>query len=182
MAEIQSQTGDNRKKGAVRRSKKLSTKVDLTPMVDLGFLLITFFILTTTWGEAKSMKFFMPKGDTATMPVASSTALTVIPIASDKVFYYHGEPAEFLSTGTYGTSSYNIETGIGNIIRQKQAQLSRTPGFTAKDLMLVIKPADESSYKNLVDVMDEVLINRVSRYAVVDLSEEEKTLIEKYAR
>ena len=182
MGEIQSQTGDNRRKGGVRRSKKLSTKVDLTPMVDLGFLLITFFILTTSWGEAKSMKFVMPKGDSASMPVAASAALTVIPISNDKVFYYHGEPAASLSTGAYGTTGYNIETGIGNIIRQKQAQLNRTPGFGAKDLMLVIKPAEESSYKNVVDVMDEVLINRVTRYAVVDMSEEEKMLVKKYAR
>lgn len=182
MAEIQSQTGDNRRKGAVRRSKKLSTKVDLTPMVDLGFLLITFFILTTTWGEAKSMKFIMPKGDDQTMPVALSTALTVIPIGNDKIFYYHGEPAATLSPGAYGTSNYNIDSGIGDVIRKKQARLNITPRFNAKDLMLVIKPADESSYKNMVDVMDEVLINQVTRYAVVDLSEEEKTLVKKYAR
>ena len=72
MGEIQSQTGDNRKQGAVRRSKKLSTKVDLTPMVDLGFLLITFFILTTTWGEAKMMRFMMPKDADEPMPLAKS--------------------------------------------------------------------------------------------------------------
>ena len=89
---------------------------------------------------------------------------------------------ESLSPSAYGTSSYNIDTGIGEVIRKKQVQLSKTPGFTAKDLMLVIKPADESSYKNLVDVMDEVLINDVTRYAVVDLSEAEKTLVKKYAR
>ena len=181
MAEIQSQTGNNRRKGAVRRSKKLSTRVDLTPMVDLGFLLITFFIITTTWSEAKVMRFMMPKDDGHHIPIAKSTALTLIPIADNKIFYYHGEPADFLDAAVYGVTGYDVMTGIGEVIRKKQRALNKTSRFKSKDLMLVIKPSDASNYKNLVDVMDEVLINGISHYAVTDLTDLEKNLLKKYA-
>jgi len=181
MAEIQSQTGNNWKKGAVRRSKKLSTKVDLTPMVDLGFLLITFFIITTTWSESKAMRFIMPKGDKADMPVPESTALTLIPISNNRIFYYHGNFAEAMPASAYSVSGYAIDSGIGAVIRKKQLQLSHSCPFSSKDLMLVIKPSPEASYKNLVDVMDEVLINGISHYAVVDLSAAEETFVRKNA-
>jgi biopolymer transport protein ExbD len=179
MAEIQSQTGGNRKSTGVRRSKKASTKVDLTPMVDLGFLLITFFILTVNWTKAKEMNFIMPKDEGEPIKLAESTALTIIPLENDKIFYYHGEPDEAFVTKAYGITGYDVKTGIGEVIRKKQSGLSASKRFTSKDLMLVIKPANESSYKNLVDVMDEVLINAVTHYAVVELTEGEKEMIKK---
>ena len=67
MAEINSNAGQNRRKGGVRRSKKLSTKLDLTPMVDLGFLLITFFVFTTSMSKPKAMKMILPAGDSSSM-------------------------------------------------------------------------------------------------------------------
>lgn len=179
MAEIQSQTGNNRKSSGVRRSKKSSTKVDLTPMVDLGFLLITFFILTVNWTKAKEMQFIMPKGEAPDMPLGESTALTVIPIENDKIFYYHGKADEAMQNNAFGITGYHVSTGIGEVIRKKQSALAKSNRFTAKDLMLIIKPADESNYKNLVDVMDEMLINAVTHYAVVELTAEEKQMMAK---
>ncbi len=94
MAEIS--TTPSEQKAGVRKSKKLSTRVDLTPMVDLGFLLITFFIFTTTLSLPKSMHIVMPAGGPG-MPIGNSTALTIIPGADNKMFYYHGELTEALS-------------------------------------------------------------------------------------
>src|SRR5260221_3669975 len=115
MAEITTQAGNAHKRGG-RRSKKLSTRVDMTPMVDLGFLLITFFVLTTTWSKAHVTKLNMPaKGDSSV--IGNNAALTIIPIAGNKVLYYHGDLAEALRQGNFGTTGYGLNSGIGDIIR-----------------------------------------------------------------
>lgn len=173
MAEIT--TISSKQKAGVRKSKKLSTRVDLTPMVDLGFLLITFFIFTTTMSLPKSMKIVMPAGGPG-MPIGNSTALTVIPIADNKIFYYHGELSEALSKNLYGISSFSFANGIGSVIRQKQSALDRS-GIGRNELMLIIKPAESSCFGNTVDILDEVLINEVGRYAVTELTKEEKQML-----
>jgi biopolymer transport protein ExbD len=175
MAEINIPGASGDKPG-VRRSKKLSTRVDLTPMVDLGFLLITFFIFTTSMSSPKAMKLVMPKDapiDHQT-EVPQSVALTVVPLKENKLFYYHGELTEALKTNAFGVTSYSLTDGLGQIVRNKQAALDRTG--KRKDLVLMIKPAPESNYQNLINVLDEMLINDVKRYAVMDLTPEEKDI------
>jgi hypothetical protein len=174
MAEISTPAGDTRKKGG-RRSKKLSTRVDMTPMVDLGFLLITFFVLTTTWSKPHVTKLYMP-ADGPSGEVGNNAALTIIPLAGNKLFYYHGDLAEALRQGSFGTTGYGLNGGIGDIIRQKQAAMDRSYKGGRKELMLLIKPSPEASYGNIVSLLDETLINNVKRYALVPLPPDEKTL------
>ncbi|HEY0677160.1 MAG TPA: biopolymer transporter ExbD [Chitinophagaceae bacterium] len=173
MAELNTSAGADRHQG-IARSKKLSTRVDLTPMVDLGFLLITFFVFTTTISTPAAISLLMP-ADTEhqPMPVRKSTALTIIPIAGNRVFYYHGQLNEAEKEGLYGVTDFSINNGIGNIIRQKQIDLDAHDQFKRNDLMLIIRPADESSFQNIVDALDEVLINMITHYSFVDLTEEE---------
>lgn len=173
MAEINAPaTGSN--KPGVRRSKKLSTRIDLTPMVDLGFLLITFFIFTTTMSSPKVMKLAMPKDGGDDTPVGQSTALTVIPLDANRIFYYHGDLVSALKENTYGVTSYSVTDGLGQIVRNKQAILERVKPGKSKDLMVMIKPTAESNYQNVVNVLDEMLINDVKHYAVLDVTPEEK--------
>lgn len=179
MAEINTDAGHNRRKGGVRRSKKLSTKVDLTPMVDLGFLLITFFIFTTSMSQPKAMKLVLPAGENKETEAPTSTALTIIPISDNKVFYYHGQLDEALQTNSYGVTNFAINNGIGDIFRQKQAALSHSTKFTKADLMLIIKPTADARYQNIVAVLDEVLINDLKHYAFVELEPIEKETLNK---
>ena len=174
MAEINSNAGQHRHKGGLRRSKKLSTKVDLTPMVDLGFLLITFFVFTTSMSQPKAMKIVLPAGEKPHTPEGRSAVLTVIPIAGNKVFYYHGDLATALTTHLYGVSNFSIRNGIGDIIREKQTALGKNPTFKKEDLMLIIKPSMDASYQDIVNALDEVLINNLQHYAFVDLDAFEK--------
>jgi hypothetical protein len=160
----------------VRRSKKLSTRVDLTPMVDLGFLLITFFVFTSTIGEPRAVKLYMPK-DGPDMPVPLSTALSVFPLGNDKIFYYHGSFEEAMQTSAYGFSTFSYSDGIGQVIRDKQKAMERNKKGYSKDLILIIKPTDNSSYNQLIDIMDEIEINAVVRYALTDISAKEKEWI-----
>jgi biopolymer transport protein ExbD len=171
MADVTSAAAEKQRPG-VPHGKKLSTKVDLTPMVDLGFLLITFFIMTTKLSEPKKMTVIMPKDDiNSPTPIGESTSLTVIPYGNNKIFYYHGELPDALLKGNYGNTGYSLKNGIGDIIRKKQIALDKHPKFSKKDLMLIIMPEANSNCQNFVDLLDEVQINDVKHYALVDTNE-----------
>ena len=174
MASIDTAGGDSgHKKGpGVKKAKKLSTRVDMTPMVDLGFLLITFFIFTTTMSTPSTMDLFMPKDtnkDEELNKAKESGALTIMMGKDNHLYYYEGKLApdasNFLST------SFDPDKGIRKIIIDKKKS---TP---PEDLVIVLKPNEEATYKNTVDMLDEMTINNVKRFALVDISEVENGLI-----
>ena len=176
MAEINSAAAKPKK--GVRRSKKLSTRVDLTPMVDLGFLLITFFIFTTTISEPAALNIKMPASDKPdSSKIGESGALTIIPVSNNQAFYYHGELEEAFRNGSYGFAGYTSSGGLGDVIRQKQSAMDRVKPGSRKDLMLLIKPSEASNVQNFVDILDEVTINAIPRYAVMDIPVEEKNYL-----
>jgi biopolymer transport protein ExbD len=171
MAEMQTRESGHKKRGGLR-SKKLSTRVDLTPMVDLGFLLITFFIFTTTLNEPKAMKMFLPMDGDGGITVSEEKVITLIPSADNKVFYYFGKQPE-----TMLVTNFSAE-GLRKIIISKKKQVATQFG-DGEQTMVLIKPTDESSYQNLIDVLDEMLINKITRYMLLDPSMEENQLIAK---
>ena len=170
MAEMDTSGGGHHKKGpGVKKQKKLSTRVDLTPMVDLGFLLITFFIFTTTMSQPTAMKLYLPK-DTEKPEeqnkVKASGALTLMLGKNDVVYYYEGELAP--NGANFKTSTFKE---VRNII------LDKKKATDPKDFVVVIKPMPDATYRNTVDILDEMTINQVARYAMVDISPVEEQLI-----
>ena len=161
--------GGGHKKGpGVKKAKKQSTRVDMTPMVDLGFLLITFFIFTTTMSTPSAMQLYMPK-DTdkpdEQNKAKESGALTVLIGKGNQVYYYEGQ---LLPDGSnFKSTSFDPETGIRKVLIDKKR---RTP---EEDLVVVIKPNDEATYKNTVDILDEMTINGIKRFALVDITPNE---------
>ena len=163
-------------KAGVKRAKKLSTKVDLTPMVDLGFLLITFFIVTTTWSQPRAMPLNMPaNGDSSN--ISKKVVLTLIAAANDKIFYYDGELDDAMKKSDYGIINYSINNGVGEIIREKQMLMDNAYKGGRKEMMVLIKATPEASYRSVVKLLDEMEIDRVSRYSLVEMTEDEKKLL-----
>jgi len=163
MAEMDTSGGGGHKKGpGVKKSKKLSTRVDLTPMVDLGFLLITFFIFTTTMSSPTAMKLNLPK-DTdkpdEQNKLKESAALTVMPSKANYIYYYEGLDPSKLQQSDWKK--------IRDVILDKKRRTD------PKDFMVIIKPTQDATYKNTVDMLDEMKIDDVKRYALVDITPDE---------
>lgn len=196
MASIDEGGDSGHKKGpGVKKAKKLSTRVDMTPMVDLGFLLITFFIFTTTMSSPTTMDLFMPKDtekDEEQNKAKESGALTLLLGKNDVVYYYEGQLLPDASN--FKTTTFK---GIRDVIIKKKKDVMAIHQHDAsceetwkknngdknscrdKDLVVVIKPNDDATYKNTVDILDEMTINEIKRFAMVDLFPVEKELIKK---
>jgi len=175
MADIES-TANVRKGRSFSRKKKQILRIDMTPMVDLGFLLITFFVFTTTLSTPKATDLFMPKDDlTHPPPLPNSLALSLLLSDNNKVYYYNGDFNEAVNTNKIFETNYSTYEGIGKIIRQKQKEIDASGKFVdgRRGLMLLIKPTSKSSYKNVVDALDEAVINDVRKYAIVEPANEE---------
>lgn len=163
MAEMDTSGGGGHKKGpGVKKSKKLSTRVDLTPMVDLGFLLITFFIFTTTMSQATAMKLFLPKDvqkPEDQNKLKESAALTIMPAKQNMVYYYEGlDPSK-------------IQSATSKTIRDEILDKKRRTD--PKDFMVIIKPDQDATYKNTVDMLNEMKIDDIHRFALVDITPDE---------
>lgn len=166
----------SRKRIGVMRMVKHNLKVDMTPMVDLGFLLITFFVITTEMTRPTVMDIFMPKDSDNPMWLGESNALTVL-LDNDKMYYYNGNWKDVVKSGKITEIQFSGSHDLRKVIGEKQQQLDEmAKGKEGRDgLMMLIKPGSKASYKNVVDVLDEATINRVKKYAIIKISEEENS-------
>jgi biopolymer transport protein ExbD len=184
------------KGGKKGKPKKLSTRVDFTPMVDLGFLLITFFMLTTSMIKPQTMEIAMPSKDKVSeeeqTKIKASRAVTIILGKNNKVFYYEGtrendiDPTvvttDFSAEGIRKfllTKNYDIMIKVRDLrIKQEKEKMSDEEFEKQKNVIIadksapivVIKPNDDCSYRNLIDVLDEMAICNIGRYAIVDIT------------
>jgi len=163
MAELQ-QKESGGKKGKKKGRKKMSTRIDLTPMVDLGFLLVTFFMLTTTFSKPQTMEINLPVKPKEEVTeeeqnaVKASKALTLIIDGENKIYWYQGIPG---ADNVPALTNFSAD-GIRKILVEKNS--------TIQDMVVLIKPTDEANYKNVVDILDEMNISNIKRYALVDIT------------
>ena len=201
MAEITTSKGSG-KKG---KPKKLSTRVDFTPMCDLGFLLITFFMLSTSMNKPQTMELSLPSKDKVTeeeqSKIKESTAITIILGKEDKLYYYFGIGTEEADPEVIATTY--APDGIRKMLLQRNLDVVtqvrklkdefaneriseedlKKKTSEAKDNkmapVVMIKSTDEATYKNMVDILDEMQICSIGRFAMVDITEYDKVLVEK---
>lgn len=200
MASIENEGGQEKKGPGVKKAKKLSTRVDMTPMVDLGFLLITFFVFTATMQTPTTMDLNMPKDTQKTEEqnqAKESGALTILLGKDNQVYYYLGKLKEDASNFQQTTFK-----GIRDVIinRKKEVISNYRPSpddeeliqkakergdpdwqnaAKDKDFTVIIKPDQDATYKNTVDILDEMTINNVKRFAMIKITPQEYELIQK---
>ncbi len=189
MAEMDVSSGGGHKKGpGVKKGKKLSTRVDLTPMVDLGFLLITFFMFTTTLSKPKTMEINMPykdeniKDNDPPTKIKASVALTMLLSKDHRVYYYEGLADDPNVPPELKLTYFRPKDGIRDVIIDKKKrveELRQQGALTSKDLLtILIKPDGNSTYEDLVNALDEMAINDVRVYAIVDITDVDKEFIQ----
>jgi biopolymer transport protein ExbD len=210
MAEVQQQEGsDKGGKHKKVRAKKSSTHIDMTPMVDLAFLLLTFFIMTTTFSKPKTMDITMPDKtkieDKDRTKVPASQTMSLILTENNKIIWYFGvdDPNTPPSTSmaTFAESGPNsihtilleknkilfdkvkmVEDSVKRGLIEDKEEVIKAHKAAVKTadkqgVIVLIKPDEKSKYNNLVDILDEMLVCNVARYAIVDLSDSEKELV-----
>jgi biopolymer transport protein ExbD len=209
MAEVQQQDSDKGGKHKKVRAKRSSTHIDMTPMVDLAFLLLTFFIFTTTFRKPKTMDITMPVKDKIEdkdrTKVPASQTMSIILTENDRIIWYMGQDsaaippetnvADFSVSGPRSIHKVLLERNklVYDQVRMVEDSVKRklipdneeeikkhkaaVKAAEKKGLIVLIKPDETARYKNLVDILDEMLVTNVGRYAIVDLSDNEKELI-----
>jgi biopolymer transport protein ExbD len=175
MAELDTSGGGGKKGGKVR-SKKASTRIDLTAMVDLAFLLITFFIMATTLAKPKAMDTFWPdktKKDVQ-LPVAATRTMTVLLGANDKLEWYIGEPGKSAPTvDNFG------KNGIRKTLVEKNKEVEATHAGKDNYMIVLVKASDKATYKDFVNILDEINITGIKSYGVVPILPIEVELLKK---
>jgi biopolymer transport protein ExbD len=183
MAELNTGDGGGKKGDGKVRSKKSGSKVDLTAMVDLAFLLITFFMLTTTLSKPQSMSLGLPDKEDKPDPknqvkVDENRTMTILLGDNDKLVRYVGLLATPVSGGAPKDFAFGKEGIRKELLTRKKLVLEYT-GNKDKGMIVIIKPSKKSNYRNLVDILDEMAIVDVPTYAIVnDYTPEEKKLLE----
>ena len=200
MAELQVE--DKGKKGKKPKQKKHSSRVDLTPMVDLGFLLITFFMLTTSMLKPQTMEISVPSKDKVLEEdqnkIKASQAITILLAKENKLFYYFGTQENGIDPEVVETNysseglrkmlfqkNFDVMKAVDELKKEKKKMAEEDYNKKLSELksvktapIIIIKAADDANYKNLVDILDEMNINNIARYAIVDITPYDLGLIE----
>jgi biopolymer transport protein ExbD len=161
MAELNTPATGHKKSRGVQKTKKLSTRVDLTPMVDLGFLLITFFIFTTTMARPKALTLILPQDVPENIKnlVKDGAVITLLLAKNNQVWYYEGRNPQNMKVAGF--------KAIRDIILDKKRRTDTTW------FQVILKPSKDASYKNTVDILNEMTIDDVHHYALVEITPDE---------
>lgn len=165
MAELNQDSGKGGKGGKVR-SKKNGGKVDLTAMVDLAFLLITFFMLTTSLNKPQAMDVAMPdknveQDKNTDVDVDEHRSVTLVLGSDNKLVWYQGDVKNPLQGPT--VIDYSTE-GLRSVLLKMQKLVPQQAG--GKDVIVVIRPSEKSVTRNIIDALDEMKIVDIKRYMI----------------
>jgi biopolymer transport protein ExbD len=143
-----------------RSKSRRTVRVDLTPMVDLGFLLITFFILTTVLSQPIIATLVLPKDSNIKTPLKENAVLTLMLTRNDSIEYFEGP------TQNKEIKKYCTFQNLRAVIQGKQKKVAAILG-NRLETVIIINPGDQSTYKNFIDALDEIQINDVRHYFVI---------------
>ena len=204
MAEI-SDSGGGGHKGGKKRAKKQSTRIDMTPMVDLAFLLLTFFVLTATFSKPKSMELTFPAPPPPDQKVDEvKNGITFLLTKDDRIFYYEGQFRAEADDKGPKTSLNELNFSQGSLhkylLEKNKKMQDQIKALTVKhdnkqledttfkrmvrerksdkeSYTYLIKTDDKATYKNVIDIIDELNINVVGKYVMVDIMKSEMDMV-----
>jgi len=166
MAEVQIKEQSNGKK----TQNKKPIRVDMTPMVDLGFLLITFFMFTTNFSKPNAINFSNPPRNTGEpTEINYKNSITFILGKEGKVFYYQADKKDLNDNSLKQVSFDNAQ--VAKTIETAKANAPKKENFT-----VIVKPADDSEYKTVIDMLDELALTKSERYGIAEMNDKEKEL------
>ncbi|MCC6288901.1 MAG: biopolymer transporter ExbD [Chitinophagaceae bacterium] len=154
-------------------NRRHSTRVDMTPMVDLGFLLITFFIFTSVVAKPTALKFLLPV-EGPPMPVPQTKTITILPDNNNNILCYEGAASDRPVIQHFKTG--DADNALRNFIMEKRKRMSDA-GISPDSLIVVIKPGNGSDYGQLINVLDEMAICEVKRHALAARDAYDKELL-----
>ena len=169
MAEMSNGRANGKKNnGVVKKSNKTAPRVDMTPVTDLSFLLLTFFMLTTTFIKPQVMDLVLPEDKTEmNQPMVNEDrVLSLVPDADNKIYWFIG-----ITDPEVHETDYS-ETGIRRLLLEQNKAINK--------IVVLIKPNRDSTYENLVNILDELEITEVARYALIDITEEDLNILKTY--
>ena len=141
---------------------KRAVRIDFAPMVDLGFLLITFFIFTTSLMEPKAFGLHMPDdGEVTETPLSATITLTLL--ENGRIDYLEGSEAHVLAKGS--THLYQQQSLRKHLLEKRERiieQLGSDEQYT-----VLIQPTAQTNYKEMVDVLDEMTITGIKKYVLL---------------
>ncbi len=171
MAEVSTENkrGEKGGGGIIKKGKKLSTRVDMTPVVDLAFLLLTFFMLATTFIKPQVMEMILPtksEDDESAPKVNEKNVMTVILDGDNKIYWFIG-----ITDPKVELTNYSSE-GIRKVLQEQIKSNSK--------LVILVKLDEGSTYKNFVDIFDELTITKPKSFALDELNDNDKAIMQKY--
>jgi len=209
MAEVNT-GGNDKGKGKKTKQKKIDLRVDFTPMVDMNMLLITFFMFCTSLSKPQTMEINMPSKDAEIedlTPVKDSEAITILLGGDNRVFYYFGmikeDGSSYLNPKFLIESDYS-ENGLrAMLLNRNRRAIADLQELKLKKLnnqiseedfkkqsteikgqkgtpTVMIKALDESTYMNLINVLDEMQIANIGKYAIIEAQDGDLFLVHRY--
>lgn len=167
MAEVMTQE----KSGGKQNKKPI--KIDMTPMVDLNFLLLMFFMFTSSFSKPNVMDLGLPAKSPhpPTNHIGDKNQITFIIGENNRVFYHQSNEKDLTETGLKETDYNGLN--VSKIISEAYQKAPKKEIFT-----IIVKPTDDANYKNFVDMMDNISISKKDRYGISDIKPWEQKVYE----
>jgi len=160
MAEVDVKQSRGKQKHSKKKKRRIGVRIDMTPMVDIAFLLLTFFMLTTTMNKPQAMEINLPPGE-AKVDVPSSNLLTLRVSENGSIYWNIGtDKPEKVSS---------IE--LKKVLKEKNSANPK--------LITLIKVDRKGKYIMMVNIMDELNVADITRFSLAPFDDKDKQLIEK---
>jgi biopolymer transport protein ExbD len=160
-------TGAKHKKGKRRKPKRIGIKIDMTPMVDVAFLLLIFFMCTTVFRKPQALEINLPPDPNAKVEIAESNVMTLRVVAPDDST--HSTVRAFWRIAKDPFQEVDVEK-LQSIFQAEAKRNSK--------LVVLVKIDRKAKYRYMVDIIDQLQFAELNRFSLAPLTPEERAKTE----